>query len=106
MTVECVNGHTNQVGQRYCGECGAPFPPPVSCPHGHDNPPGYEYCGTCRRALSETPKDFFHSRWRMLKRWFVQWELRPVDRTIEGFLWLGILFLIGVVIAIFVYAIW
>ena len=52
--VLCPNGHSNPVGQTFCGQCGAP----VSswCPNGHSNPSGQPYCGKCGAPIASAPQ--------------------------------------------------
>ncbi len=47
-------GHTNQEGQKFCGECGGklPAPGPVACPSCRaEHPPGQKFCGECGTKL-------------------------------------------------------
>jgi hypothetical protein len=49
FSVRCPEGHTNPVGQNFCGQCAAPIQ--GLCANGHQNPPGQSFCGQCPAPL-------------------------------------------------------
>lgn len=49
-SVRCPEGHTNPIGQNYCGQCGASLA--GLCPNGHINPSGQLFCGSCGTRLT------------------------------------------------------
>jgi class 3 adenylate cyclase/tetratricopeptide (TPR) repeat protein len=51
-TISCPScGSENEVGRKFCGECGNPLS--SSCPScGTPNPPGVKFCGECGTALT------------------------------------------------------
>jgi len=51
--VSCEKGHTNPVGQRYCGECGESLA--GLCPNGHTNRYGQRFCGECGTPIIAAP---------------------------------------------------
>ncbi len=89
----CSTSHDNPDANRFCRECGKARPTPWRCSRGHDNADTNRFCSECAKA-------------RPNGGWFSEWKKEPAAITVEGFLRLGIVFLIGVVIAIFVYSIY
>jgi class 3 adenylate cyclase/predicted ATPase len=50
VATETGCGHANPIGQKFCGECGAPLA--LACPACATlNPPGQKFCGECGAAL-------------------------------------------------------
>ncbi len=49
FSVRCQDGHTNPVGQNFCGQCAAPIQ--GLCANGHQNPAGQKMCSQCQAPL-------------------------------------------------------
>lgn len=50
-TITCPSGHSNSVGQKFCGACGASLV--GLCPSGHPNAESALYCGECGACIAE-----------------------------------------------------
>jgi Double zinc ribbon len=54
--VECGDGHPNEPGMKFCGECGTALRVPVkrACPDGHEVAAGMRFCGECGQSVADS----------------------------------------------------
>jgi hypothetical protein len=54
--IVCADGHPNEAGSKFCGECGSVLHAPVrlTCPDGHEITAKMRFCGECGQPVNGT----------------------------------------------------
>jgi Double zinc ribbon/SAP domain len=54
--LECADGHPNEPGMKFCGDCGMPLrAAPRLCPDGHEVAAKMRFCGECGQPVDALP---------------------------------------------------